>query len=200
MFPTWFFAAFYFLIFSSMYITMPSKPSYTMTLSALFMTFDPVYTVTNTMSRRRKVAAVELLRAVGRSQFVMETGLAYACRVPATWIQFSIAWILPAYLFTDSPVWGRQMSNLLVLTAASQVFFFGLTVWLMRYAIPFLTWSALCLGLYFAMIFATTSCIPFVDWRTTSLDALGWATPSILVAGALITWDAYRRWMQTEMG
>jgi len=199
-FPIWPNAVFYFLIFSGMYITMPSKPSFTMILNALFMTSNPVYMVTSTMSRRRDAAAIELLRPVGRSQLLIEMGLAYARRVPVTWIQFSIAWILPGYLFTDSPVWSHQMLNLLVLTAASQVFFFGLAVWLMRYAIPFFTWTVLNLGFYLVMIFAVTSCIPFVDWRTISLDALLWVSPGILAAGALMTWDAYRRWLQTELG
>jgi len=199
-FPLWPSTAFFLMLFSFMYITMPGRPSYSMVLNALFMTFYPVFSVTGTMSRQRKVAGIELLRPVGRSQYLMEMGLAYAGRVPVTWIQFSIAWILPGYLFTDSPVWSHQMLNLLVLTAASQVFFFGLAVWLMRYAIPFFTWTVLSLGLYLAMIFAVTSCIPFVDWRTTSLDALLWVSPGILAAGALITWDAYRRWMQTELG
>jgi hypothetical protein len=171
-----------------------------MILNALFMASSAVYMVSGTTARRRGIAAIELLRPVGRSQFLMEMGLAYARRVPATWIQYSIAWILPAYFFTDSQVWGRQMLNLLALTAVSQVFFFGLTVWLMRYAIPFFTWTVLNLGFCVLMIFAVTSCIPFVDWRTTSLDALLWISPGILAAGALITWDAYRRWMQTELG
>jgi len=199
-YPMWPFAVFYLAIFSLMYITMPSKPTFTMMLNALFMTFDPVFSVTSTMPRRRKRAATELLQPVARSQFFMEMGLAYAVRVPATWILFSIAWILPAYAFTDSPVWSRQMFNLLALTAASQVLFFGLTVWMMRYSIPYFSWTALCMGYYVAVIFAVTALLLTVDWRTTSLDALLWASPTILAAGALIIWDAYRRWMQTELG
>jgi hypothetical protein len=55
-YPMWPFAVFYLAIFSLMYITMPSKPTFTMILNALFMTFDPVFSVTSAMPRRRKAA------------------------------------------------------------------------------------------------------------------------------------------------
>lgn len=200
-FPLWPFAVFFLMVFTGMYVVLPGQRSTTMMFNALFMTFDPVFTVTSTMSQRRQVAAIELLRPVGRSQFFMEMGLAYAYRVPAAWVLFSIAWCVPAYVFTSgTPVWSHQVFNLLVLTAAFQVFFFGLTVWVMRYSVPLMTWTAICCGIYIGMIMGVTALSPVVDWSATSLDALLWASPVIVAAGAIITWDAYRRWLQTEMG
>ena len=101
------------------------------------------------------------------------------------------------HLSPTAPHWGYQVVNLLVLSAALQVVLFGLTFCLMHFVGAFVTWKAL-FALSMTAIFVPM-CIPS-DWRTASLDALLWASPAIAAAGALITWDAHRRWMRTELG
>jgi hypothetical protein len=62
---------------------------------------------------------------------------------------------------------------------------------------PVITWFALL---------ALSLTVPFLPWfarsdlRNASLSELLWVAPAILVAGALLTWDAHRRWMRTELG
>ena len=150
------------------------------------------------MWQLRKSAAIESLRPVRRSQFLIEMGQLHAYRAAVAWVVLNIAWCVPAYVFiSDAPVWGHQMFNLLVLSAALQVFLFGLVVWVIRFAGPSTTGLAL---------FAFSLAAPFppllagYDWRNASLGALLWVAPAIFVAGALITWDAHRRWMRTELG
>ena len=45
-----------------------------------------------------KLAAIELLRPVGRSQFLIDTGLAYAYRMAVEWGLNIIAWCGLAYV------------------------------------------------------------------------------------------------------
>jgi hypothetical protein len=194
----WFLTAFFIVLFSSEYVWSPvQRPSITIS-GSLFMMFYPSFCVVGALWQLRKSAAIESLRPVGRSQFLIEMGLLHTYRTAVAWAVLNIAWCVPAYVFvSDTPVWAHQMFNLLVLSAALQVFLFGLVVWVTRFAGPSTTGLAL---------FALSVTAPFpplltqYDWRNASLSALLWVTPAILVAGALITWDAYRRWMQTELG
>jgi hypothetical protein len=164
--------------------------------SAFLILFFPVWMVVNSMWQQRKTAAIESLRPVGRSQYLIDTGLAYAYGMAVEWGLNSIAWCGLAYVLVSAD-WSEMLS-VVVLTAAFQVLFFGLTAWVIRY-LRFTTFATLfafgIAGLFLTFI------IP-IPWATgiASVGALRWVTPGIAVAGALITWDAYRRWMRTEMG
>jgi len=164
--------------------------------NAFLILFFPVWTAVNSMWQRRKTAAIESLRPVGRSQFLIDNGLAYAYGMAVEWGLNSIAWCGLAYVL-GSVAWSEMLS-VVALTAAVQVLFFGLVAWVMRY-MQFTTFAAL-LTAGIAGLFLTFF-IP-IPWATgiASVGALLWVTPGIAVAGALITWDAYRRWMRTEMG
>src|SRR5262249_46342500 len=121
------------VILSGQYqMSPPRQRSSSMMSNALFMAVYPVFFVIGAPWPQRKLAAFELLRPVGRSQFLIERGLLYACRLPAVWLQFSIAWIMPACAFaSDTPGWVQQMFSLLMLSAVCQVLLFGLTAWVM---------------------------------------------------------------------
>ncbi len=195
----WPFTVFFLAIFSAEYLwSSAAMRSRTMISNALFMIVYPIVCVVGIAWQQRQFTAIELLRPVGRSQFMNEKGLLFASRVAAAWVQFSIAWCVPALMFvSDTPVWSQQMFNLLLLSAACQVFFFGLAAWLIPHTGPYVLWLSL-VGVCFVVIFP--SLLTSYDWRSTSLNSLLWVAPAIFVAGALITWDAHRRWIQTELG
>ena len=90
------------------------------------------------------------------------------------------------------------MFSVLVLTAAFQVLLFGLGAWVMRY-IQFTTFAAL-LASGIAADISHGVYLDSMGCRYRIVRRAIWVTPAIVVAGALITWDAYRRWMRTELG
>ena len=158
--------------------------------------FFPVWTAAGTTWQYRKTAAIELLRPVGRSQFLIDTGLGYAYRMAVEWGLNIVAWCGVAYVLAVAD-WSEMLS-VLVMTAAFNVLLFGLGAWVMRY-IEFTTFAALFISgiaVMFVNLFIS------ILWRTRVAWFGGpiWVTSGIFVAGALITWDAYRRWMRTEMG
>ena len=159
-----------------------------------YIIFTPVFCVAMVWQQHRQLAAIELLRPAERSHFLVEMGLTYAYRVAMECMWANIAWCALAYvLAAGSPDWG-QMFERLVVMAALQVLTFGLAIWVMRY-VWFTFLAAMVIFLAALAIFS-----PLIDWRTASLSTLLWLAPGIVGAGALITWDAYRRWMQTDLG
>ena len=161
---------------------------------AFLIIFFPAWTVAGTMYQQRKTAAIESLRPLGRSQFLIDNGLAYAYRMAVEWGLNSMAWCgLAAVLLAAD--WS-EMLNVVAITAAFQVLFFGLIAWTTRY-LQFTNWAVM-LTYGFLGVFLTASITTL--WGLASFGARIWITPGIVVAGALLTWDAYRRWMQTEMG
>jgi hypothetical protein len=163
--------------------------------NAFLLIFFPAWTAAGTMWVQRNAAAIELLRPVRRSQFLIDTGLAYAYRIALDWGLNSIAWCVLAYVL----VWANpsEMLSVVVLTAAIQVFLFGLSAWVMRY-IHFTTFGAL-LTFGIVGVFATGFLSMLWAVGTASFSVPLLLAPIIAVAGALITWDAYRRWLQTEL-
>jgi len=164
--------------------------------NAFLILFFPVWTAVNGMWQQRKTAAIESLRPVGRSQFLIDTGLAYAYGMAVEWGLNCLAWLGVASVLL-SVDW-REMLGVVVGTGAFQVLFFGLVVWVTR-SLQFTTYAALFLwGIAAMFLLAIVSML----WGagTVSFAVPFWITPGIVVAGALMTWDAYRRWMQTELG
>jgi hypothetical protein len=168
--------------------------------NAFLIIFFPAWTAASTMWLQRKTVAIESLRPVGRSQFLIDNGLAYAYRMAVEWGLNSIAWCGLAYVLLSAD-WSDMLS-VVVLMAAFQVFLFGLVAWVLR-SLQSTTWAAM-LAFGFLVISLMASDViqwgPYWGTGTASIGARIWATPGIVVAGALMTWDAYRRWMQTEMG
>ena len=158
--------------------------------------FFPVWTAAGAIWQQRKTGSIELLRPVGRSRLLIDTGLAYAYRMAVEWGVNVVAWCWLAYVLAVAD-W-REMLSVLVLTAALLVLLFGLGAWVVRY-IQFTTFAALFIcGIVGVLLIGIIS----VKWggSLAMFDARIWAAPGIFVGGALITWDAYRRWMRTEMG
>jgi hypothetical protein len=163
-------------------------------ICAFYIMFAPVFSVAMAWQQQRQMATIELLRPIMRSQFLIEMGLTYAYRAAIECVRMNIAWCALAYvLAAGTPNWSQTLSALVVI-AALQVLTFGLAIWMMRYA-----WFTLLAAM---VIFLAALLIleQFIDWRTATLGALVWVTPGIVAAGALIAWDACRRWMQTELG
>jgi hypothetical protein len=106
------------------------------------------------------------------------------------------AWCGLAYVLAMAD-WS-EMLNMLVLTAALQVWLFGLGAWVMRYT-HFTTFAALTTFGIAGILLTAFVPILWGNGIVSFVEPL-WVTLGIVVAGALITWDAYRRWMRTEMG
>ncbi|HTQ38258.1 MAG TPA: hypothetical protein VMJ32_04485 [Pirellulales bacterium] len=191
----WFSGVLFFATFWGVsFLEPPNLRSSILIVCAFYMVFAPVFNVALVWQQQRPMTIIESLRPVGRSQFLVEMGLTYAYRAAKECLSLSIAWCVLAFVLSaGAPNWSKLLT-VLAPTAALQVLSFGLAVWMMRYA--YFTFSTALCAFFVAVLMLT----PFVDWRNASLGALLPITPGIILAGVLIMWDAYRRWMQTEFG
>jgi hypothetical protein len=194
--PIWYMPAMYFVIFLIAGFMMPGAPNTKATNNVVFMIFFPIFTAVGIAPLQREIMSVESLRPVNRMQFLWEMGLTFAYRLTVSWVAFSISWCaLAVALASGKPDW-VEIADALVLTAGSQVLLYGIVVWLMRYNfVGARIFVFIAIGLASAILGTILG-----RGNVPSPIAIVIATPVLVVVGGLIIADAYRRWLQTELG
>jgi hypothetical protein len=141
----------------------------------------------------------EFLRPIERAAFFKEIGLAMMINVAQWWSILAAAMIADELLIGAGLAGVVRLAALLSATLAGQVFGFGVAIWLMRYRSPVLVAILLMIPLTTASGAFTLFDIgrkQSTDFHRTVLVAM-FALGGL---GILITRDAWRRWLKTELG
>ena len=153
-------------------------------------------TITGTWFQQRSIWAVELLRPAGRSQFFLELGLTLAKQLATWWLILTGGWIAVTALVSQAtlqgaPFWWCLMGSLLIVLI---VFSFG--VWIMRYRSATAWLVALIGGLMVTQLLVAVTIIAKLDANVVLVVGM----LAAVAISALMIWDAYRRWLTTELG
>ncbi len=169
-------------------------------LIALVLLFVPMLATMNLTQGRSNMLERDLLMPVDRKSYIRQVGVAAALSQLQLWVGTSIAMVFWYWLVNADPQ-PRQLSRLaliLVLTGALQTGCFGIQTWIARFGS--LRWNSLGMLVYFlpaqmllfALVFRSPQTIFNTIWE------LIWIAGSIALAGLLITFDAYRRWLKMD--
>jgi hypothetical protein len=165
----------------------------------IFPTLFPVYLVLAQFALQRPLWATELLRPAGRREFVLGLFTTWARQVAQVWLALAAGWIGVSALLGLNAAPGPELWQFLVLSAIVQIFLFSTGVWFLRYRDK----SVLTLHLLlFILVFSIVSGALAAIYRNLTPDPISIAIVcvAVILTSALITWDAYRRWLNTELG
>jgi hypothetical protein len=163
----------------------------------LSMTMPVLFTAT-LWPEQWNVMRVAFLRPVAsRARFVGEQGTAMACDLATTWASVTLGVFATTLIMRPAAMISPTVAAILLFSAAGQVWFFGVAVWVLRLRnqrwVAFIAFfgSLMLMGILLARQ---------MDGRRGMINM-----PSPLIAGLialaglLIAADAYRRWLRTDL-
>jgi len=169
-------------------------PTHWIAVMALFGPVVPGGLVCAALSRRRELLPREFLMGVDRASYLKQVGMAAALSQLQMWLGMTTVSVLWWCCVVQQPL-SVTVANVLAFSALSQISFFGLNVWLLRFRSPialFLGWMV-----FFPVVAGATIGIELgpasSEWPIVLLLAAIFA-----VLGLVLTWDAYRRWLVAD--
>lgn len=136
------------------------------------------------------------LRPVARRDLFKEYGLALAVNLVTLWASLSAGVLAAVYLAHPDRFDVGQALALLTISFCSQVYLFGVIVWMTRYRKDTKRVLGFAVGLTLPMILSVAAQDPrHAPLRTFALCA----APVLALLGLLIARDAYRRWLLTDL-
>jgi hypothetical protein len=176
-------------------ISQSSNSRSYVTLLALCSIF-PVAVAVGLWEQHRHIWGIELLRPVERSKYFVESGLAMAKQTLIAWLLMFAVILTGGLAMGFNTDVGWTSVKMAAITLGCQAVLFGIVVWLMRYrsqAVKILA-SMVIIPIYIiSWVVVSSTAMP--GWIAIGLIVLGMAA-----IGAGITYDAYRRWLVTELG
>ena len=140
--------------------------------------------------QQHPVWAMELLRPATRNRYLQASGLTLALWTSAAWGMQVFCWILIAAVVPAGVNWPKLWLSIVV-SGAIQCLLFALGVWVMRYRSKAIWVATLGGTIGFASVIGNVTPDPTA--------ALVFAAMVAVVSGGII-YDAYRRWLNTELG
>jgi hypothetical protein len=157
-----------------------------------------IMTATQWPHRWFVIAGESLRPSASRAAFLREQGAAMALEVANLWLWLTIGAFLCGLIIEPKLVLSRQVAGALMLSAAAQVWLFGFNIWMLRLRRSwFLNFGA--------MIPSILAAVWFVFWQVNDWKDAMTRTPSplwagvMVIAGVSLTFDAYRRWLRTDL-
>jgi hypothetical protein len=150
----------------------------------------PAMIVIGQWYQQHPVWAMELLRPATRNRYLQASGLTLALWTSAAWGMQVFGWILIAAVVPAGVNWQKLWLSLVV-SGAIQCLLFALGVWVMRYRSNAIWVATLGVTIGVASVIGNVTPSPTA--------ALVFAAMVVVVSGG-ITYDAYRRWLNTELG
>jgi hypothetical protein len=142
--------------------------------------------------------SMELLLPASRREFVRETGAAMALCMFKLWSSSTVVALMGMGIISPHELqkYAVNLAAIVVASAAGQIFIFGVLVWglWMRNGI----WSVM------AVMVAVAGSMPILAMQMPDMPPMNFAHAGLWIAallgvGGLVTLDAYRRWIRTEM-
>jgi hypothetical protein len=141
------------------------------------------------------LASESLRPAQSRAAFFREQFAAMAVEVATLWFWFTLGAFLVPLILRPALVFTPSVAGALLLIAAAQVWLFGASVWLLR-----LRLNLFVNALAVILIVAAAGILLAVQVGEDPRAPSPLAAPVVLLIGLLVTADAYRRWLKTDLG
>ena len=173
------------------WITAKSFPNQSAQIGfvSMILNFLPMVATMTVIPRRTGMFGRELLMPVDRKSYIRQLGAAVALNHFQLWGGASIALALWYLLTNINPqTQHATFSGMLAFSGAFQVGAFGILVWTAQYCSRWLNALAMMSLLMAAPVFG----VGLVTFPPV------WIGGAIALAGLLITFDAYRRWLKTD--
>ena len=160
------------------------------------VSFVPVCIVWGALGFRKvRSLSRDLLMPVRRDAFLRQLGTAAAIGQFQVWTAVVIANILLMLTVTQEPH-PLLLAHAIAFSALSQIWMFGLTVWIMRYRSLVLNVVGMMFALYSTMMpMIVLDGPPLKEWQPILLP-IG---AILAIFGLLLTWSAYRRWLVADL-
>jgi hypothetical protein len=158
-----------------------------------FAFFFPAMIVIGQWYQQHPMWGMELLRPATRNRYLQVSGLTLAMWTALAWAMQILCWIIVAALIATGVNRPRMWISIAV-SAATQCLLFAVGVWVMRYRSIALWMAGLVATIIFTSVIASHA--TFVNTPTTAL----WIACGVVIVSLAIMYDAYRRWLNTELG
>jgi hypothetical protein len=162
----------------------------------LSLVLPAVFTMTSWAQRWNSVAVESLRPVASRGRFLCEQGAALALDLAIVWSSITAGLFATTLVYHPGWLASWMFAASVLRSAAAQVFVYATTLWMLRYRdrpwLGFVTFIG-------ALLLLTIMTGRALDGPKGTLN-----TPSplisiaIVTAGAIITADAYRRWLRTD--
>jgi hypothetical protein len=178
----------------------------------------PLQAVTVTMTRRLPSLQHELLLPVDRKSYVRQFGMAAAFSQFQLWCGVVVVFVVWLLLVCPQSVPPAMLAIMLTTSAAIQIGSFGIVAWISRYrstlpvalgSAPMIVFTAFTYEqnrLSDAWRAFETQSTTLPERHTAALATFSgvfheqlWIAGGIALAGLLFTFDAYRRWLKTDV-
>jgi hypothetical protein len=155
----------------------------------------PAFIVCIQQYGRWPMLGYESLRPVTRRDFVLENGAGVALHMAQVWLTMASALVAVAAALSPGLLGGGELWRSLAASALAQVPATAIVWWLLRVRVrSVLIGMAMVGGASFAPLSVFTRDL----WAVPP----GWGAAvagAVVVVGAVIAWDAYRRWMRADL-
>jgi hypothetical protein len=163
---------------------------------AMFISFMPALVMGgNLFQKRIRTLQYELSLPVDRATYLKQMGLAAALNQFQLWGVMSVLMYLYLQIISAQLV-SLSFVYIFIYSTLYQVWMFGMVVWLLRLRSLILAILGYVLSNYLVLIpLGAMEKGPMASWRNVML-----LVPALFaVFGLLLTWDAYRRWLKTDI-
>ena len=159
----------------------------------------PIIVAGINLPRRWYMLGIESLRPVSRAQMLREHGGAVATELAITFAWTVAGSYLPAMIFKPALLLTYNFVTSVALMAAAQVWFFGVAMWVLRWR-GSLTW----MGVVFGGLWLGTLALVAKQFQPgPRIDLARGPSPlfalALVIAGLIVLYDAYRRWLVTDL-
>jgi hypothetical protein len=164
----------------------------------LFWIIFPNMMIVTQWVQRRSQWPTESLRPVSRREFVLATGFALARSMALACLLIVVGWVAFVALLSPESLWTSGSFQMLAAMAVGQLLIFSTCAWIMRYRTP----AVVGLGVFVGVLCVSIGAAALRLNRGVRVDPLGAAIWLVIAgaASAIVCWDAYRRWLNTELG
>jgi hypothetical protein len=172
-------------------------PGTPLALSLVISVLTPVIVASRTTALRPALLVHDMLLPQSRREFSRDHGLAILANLLSIWASAHATLILSFAMLApgDLRLYGRSLIILLLVSAAFQIFFFGLLAWYLSFRPSFLSGIAL----FLIALGLVPLNISFFD-RPEPLVAASFASAAaMLVAGVALVYTALARWAKCEI-
>jgi hypothetical protein len=142
--------------------------------------------------RHRVHFGYKSLYPLSRSTFLIEQGLVSASQWAQIWIPMALVTLVLNVAFTGPATLPALLMNI-ALAGANQLLIFAITLWLMRFSsFPLLLLPVTLASMFWPMTLIFSKSI-------TASPYMGLLITALLFVSAAVLYDAYRRWMITDL-
>jgi MFS family permease len=179
------------------YFFGPGDPGTPLALALILSIIAPIIVASRTTALRPALLVHDMLLPQSRRESARDHGLAILANLFSFWAAAHLALILSYAVLgpDDLRLFGRSLIILLLLSAAFQIFFFGLLAWYLSFRPSFLSGIALF----------TLSCgivpltISFFDRPAPLIAASFGCAGAMFFAGVVLSYTALARWSRCEI-